>query len=101
MPVKIKKLRGNFIGKTHFDYMAVPILVPESQYTSYETFIEMRIWCWNSFGPSCDYSEYQHASVNKNFELNLKWAWLQGTDYRASRILLSEDAKNWFLMRWN
>ena len=99
MRTKITKLRGNYIGKQHFAYMAVPIL-DGITHTS-EMFIELRSWCWGSFGPSCDYSEYVIASGKNNTDLNHKWAWLQGNDYRRSRILLNEDAKNWFILRWD
>ena len=100
MKYKLTTLRKNHIGRYYFDYMIEPVLDINHIIHTAEMFMEMRKWCWESFGPSCDYSEYAIAVGNKNFDVNDKWAWLQGIPTRKSRILLNEEAKNWFVLRW-
>jgi hypothetical protein len=85
--MKIQKLDRRHNGHKVFKYF-----VGFSFYTT-EKFIEVRNWCWQTWGPSC---ELEHAN---KLEICPKWAWL--SDQYNMRIYLQTDAEySWFLIKW-
>jgi hypothetical protein len=59
-------------------------------------FIEVRKWCWETFGPSCELSLYQHSEKEK-------WAWRIDDQKSYSKqyyIYLTEEARTHFALKW-
>ena len=57
-------------------------------------------WCWETFGPSCELSEYTILAVNDK-PVNERWCWHSPNSYRGGRILIkNEEDRNWFVLRW-
>lgn len=57
---------------------------------------DMRQWCWEQFGPSCEYYEYD-CIAKGGLYVNPRWCWIA-----SGRILLAnEEDRNWFAMRWS
>ena len=61
-----------------------------------KAFLDVREWCWNTFGPSCElglYSESKQAN----------WAWRVDEERSYSvnyYIYLTEDARALFALKW-
>lgn len=55
-------------------------------------FVEARNWCWQQWGPSCEF-ELWDASINPS------WCWI--IDEWENRILLaSEKEGQWYSLKW-
>jgi len=101
MKTKIKKLDKRYTGYQHFNYTATPMW--QSNWNSVDladTQRLMRQWCWETFGPSCEYEEYRILAGHR--ELNERWCWVGGGHkHNSQRILINnEEDKNWFVLRW-
>jgi hypothetical protein len=101
MKTKITKLDRRHTGYQHFNYMAVPNWQQNWNHVDLtDTHRLMRQWCWETFGPSCEYDEYR--SLFGHRDINTRWCWLSSAENRHPRILIqSEEDKNWFLLRWS
>ena len=60
--------------------------------TDSKKFKEMRQWCWETLGPSCEL-----VIMDKND--NFPWAWIHDT-YRSRILLRSDKELAWFKLRW-
>lgn len=62
-------------------------------------FIEMRNWCWEQWGPSCEFVFYKNNFAEKNPSWNPAWCW---ANYEfENRIYLTGDKEgSWFLLKW-
>ena len=102
MKTKIIKLDKRYNGSDHFVYMATPKW--QTTWTNVDTIDnirQMREWCWNTFGPSCEYSEYA-ILANNGRDVNERWSWLTSNKFRSDRILIkNEEDRNWFALRWS
>lgn len=95
MKLRIKKTDGRHVGNAIFRYMVL-FAYKSNEAARYKEISDIRQWCWEQFGPSCEYHEYVKI-VEGGLEVNNKWCWLD-----SSRILLiSEKERNWFLLRWS
>ena len=60
-------------------------------------FIEIRNWCWATWGPSCEY-EFWHPNPPNHLG-NPSWCWI--TDEWRLRIYLTGDKEvQWFHLKW-
>lgn len=73
MKIKITKIDKRHTGNEYFTHKVIPMWQPG--WTSIElsdTYRLMRQWCWETFGPSCDYEEY--LKLARHRELNQRWS---------------------------
>lgn len=111
MKTKITKLDRRYSGNEYFKY-SLP--GPGNEYFNYmavvkgfsggvnaiDHFRNLRQWCWETFGPSCELSEYTILASNDK-PVNERWCWVNETPYRCPRILIkNEEDRNWFVLRW-
>jgi len=101
MKTKIIKLDKRYNGHEYFSFMATP----QNKHVNMnlDTVIhitEMRQWCWETFGPSCELSEYSMLVLH-DMPVNPHWCWRNASQFRGPRILLAtESDRNWFVIRW-
>lgn len=83
---------GRHNGNSYFTYMALMYHYNKSE--NMARVRDIRQWCWEQFGPSCEYYEYEEIACMG--EVNPKWCWLG-----SERILIKDEAdRNWFALRW-
>lgn len=59
-----------------------------------QKFIEIRNWCWEQWGPSCELNFwYKIQSPNP------KWAWLMD-EWRTRLYFGSDKEAQWFHLKW-
>ena len=92
MKIKIQKMDGRHNGNTYFTYMALMSHYQKSENMAIVR--DIRQWCWEQFGPSCEYYEYE--DIARVGEVNPRWCWLG-----SERILIKDEVdRNWFALRW-
>lgn len=67
----------------------------------YEEFLELRQWCWETFGISCERDLYSHLWYRGGNKIyNKFWAWhFSGTD-DAAYIYLTEEGYTHYKLKW-
>jgi hypothetical protein len=81
-----KELDKRYTGDYQFHYCI------DFYYKQGPLFREVRNWCWDTWGPSCELK-----FIDQHEEL--KWAWI--TDNHRTRIYLCDTAEvNWYKLRW-
>jgi len=81
-----KLLDGRYTGNELFQYRI------DFNYIQREQFKQIRNWCWETFGPSC---ELHFLAVD---EIKV-WAWTTDS-YRVRLYLKSDKEVNWYKLRW-
>ena len=62
-------------------------------------FNQVRQWCWETFGPSCEREHWLELDKFKHPVPNERWCW--HSDYGNFKIYLrSEKEANWFKLKW-
>jgi hypothetical protein len=67
-----------------------------AEFPSFERdrFCKYRIWCWEQWGPSCEFQLWPKVT-----DPNPAWCW-NNIDYNT-RIYFREDSQySWFLLTW-
>jgi hypothetical protein len=83
---KITELDKRYTGGNYFKYSI------EFLYQQGPLFCEVREWCWDTWGPSC---ELKFIEDDKEY----KWAWI--TDNHRTRIYFRDiEEVNWYKLRW-
>lgn len=78
-------------------YRAFPVFkhAAKCEYNEPALFLEIREWCWQQWGPSCE----QSLVTFRNSKSLPVWLW--DTNHGNLRILLLSDKEyQWFLLRW-
>lgn len=104
MKVNIKKMDKRHTGNQYFNYLAtIPRHIRvglKPRYQHVMDFVELRMWCWENFGASCEYSEYA-LLTDDNIDCNPRWCWMTNGHHIDSRILILNQADvNWLTLRW-
>lgn len=58
---------------------------------NFDNFIEIRNWCWEQWGPSCELEFFKNR--------NPSWCWLVD-EWRIRIYLGSNKEVQWFLLKW-
>lgn len=61
---------------------------------NFEKFIEVRNWCWETWGPSCELEIWK-----KYHNKNPAWAWMFD-EYRTRIYFASDSEAQWYYLRW-
>jgi hypothetical protein len=62
-------------------------------------FDQLRQWCWNTWGASCDREHWITMKHQDRFPVNPHWCW--HTDFDNYKIYLrTEKEANWFKLKW-
>ncbi len=113
-----------FKGNDIFTWMCTTIIQPQYERFSPRPlaqtdlakiikFNQLRDWCWDTWGQSCDLKDYDRihklshyvslAQYNDNTHdtLNEHWCWSNEEDHRQKRIYLAGDEeRTWLETRW-
>jgi hypothetical protein len=85
-PPNITELDRRYTGGNYFKYGL------DFTYKQGSLFCDVREWCWETWGPSC---ELKFIEDDKEY----KWAWI--TDNHRTRIYFRDTAEvNWYKLRW-
>lgn len=86
-------------GFQTFEYVAsIEYSTGETSSNLIEKYLEIRNWCWETFGPSCE-RDYYISLKRKNMEVNEHWAW--HTDHFGMSIYFVSDAGlGWMLLKF-
>jgi hypothetical protein len=84
--IKHYRLDKRHSGASYFTYAA------EFNLKTQKSFCDIREWCWEQWGPSCEL-EFWRAGNRP------AWCWIN--DQNKMRIYFSTDKEyQWFLLRW-
>lgn len=106
MNIKVIKCDRRHTGYQHFDYIVQPKIdsLNFKKLMSLDRFMffnELRNWCWQTWGPSCERSTYIRIAEHEQLvqELNKSWSW--NSDHNDLRIYLATEKElNWLKLRW-
>jgi hypothetical protein len=82
------KLDARFKGYDNFKYYT------GFRYNEMPKFDEIRQWCWEQFGPSCEITIHHKIPT-----ANHTWCWILD-DYRARIYFATDKEYQWFLLKW-
>lgn len=85
--MRTQKLDGRFKGSHKFKYAST------FRHAEAGNFIEIRNWCWATWGPSAEYD-----IIHKMPEEPC-WCWISD-DYRMRLMFATEKEYNWFCLKW-
>lgn len=102
MKIKTTLLDKRHTGNRYFSYLAVPLWQPnDTSIDKVDAIRQMRQWCWETFGPSCEYKEYAVLAGNGR-AVNQRWCWISESFNNEPRILIkNEEDYTWFVLRWS
>ena len=86
MVLKIKDLDQRYTGGDKFRYCI------DFNYRDHHLFIERRNWCWETWGPSCEYK-----FIGKLHEPPYSWI---VDSYRIRLYFRGTAEINWYKLRW-
>lgn len=102
---QVRRTDRRMNGVEYFDYIASPKMTKydlqglSHKQRYYQTMlVEVRDWCWQTWGSSCELSFYMSL---RGFDsaLNDRWCW--HTEYDSHKIYLKSDKEaNWFKLKW-
>ena len=93
--LKLEKLDRRHNGSAWFTHRAYVTGLPAADKA--KEFIEVREWCWATFGPSCELAIYNHHPRRAN------WAWRydDSSSYDTQHyIYFTEEARSLFTLKW-
>mgnify|MGYP000057786601 FL=1 len=64
-----------------------------------EKFFELRLWCWETWGPSREVDQYSLGFENTS-DRNIHWGWLND-QYRARLYLGGPEDAAFFTLKWS
>lgn len=59
-----------------------------------EKFVNIRIWCWEQWGPSSEYEFFKHMDTKP------VWAWLSDHHSRYRIFFETDKECSWFILNW-
>lgn len=92
----LRKLDGRCNGHDRFTHR-----VNFDGFKSFQSFLDARVWLWETFGPSCELP----WARKENFQgRDLQWAWELSHDlnrtFSGFRIYLKDQALSMYILKW-
>ena len=107
MKFKVTRTDRRHTAHQVFQYYVEPTYEIGGRDERITAFKELRVWCWDMFGPGCerDFVVLRPVPVGENGECRMasveKWAWLTTTDASQElRIYFNEEAMTFFKLKW-
>ena len=100
MQIKVKRTDKRHTAYNRFKYY---IEIKHSDWAERhnvrEKFFELRLWCWETWGPSREVDQYSldHPMAA---DRNIHWGWLND-QYRARLYLGSHEDAAYFTLKWS
>ena len=101
MKIKVKKTDKPHTGYGSFKYYVDIKPMHWSNHTGVkEKFFELRLWCWDTWGPSRELDHFVNTAGEKPIDQNSKWTWIND-QYRTRLYLGSQDEAAYFTLKWS
>jgi hypothetical protein len=105
MKLTVNKTDKRYTGSHIFQYVvdvknhSFPVIHNKfSKSQKFKQFQEVRDWCIQTWGMSCEREQYLQLQVNE-FDVNTHWCW--HTEFHDTKIYLRTDKEaNWFKIKW-
>jgi len=99
MKIKIKRTDKRHTAYDRFKYyVEVKNDVWPDRVAVHEKFFELRLWCWETWGPSREVDRYS-LDYKDTPDKNIHWAWLND-QYRARLYLGGPEDAAFFTLKW-
>lgn len=101
--MEITKLDGRHAGSQQWKYYAeIESRALASIEVRRRMFHDWRVWCWDTWGPSKELTDYDHQDLYDDVRCsNAHWCWLND-EFDRRRIYLRTDADaEIFSLRWS
>lgn len=100
MKIKVKRTDKRHTAFDKFKYYVEIKNVEWSQRdNAIEKFYELRIWCWETWGPSREVDRYNLEHIYAP-DKNIHWGWLNDA-YRARLYLGNHEDAAYFTLKWS
>ncbi len=100
MKIKVKRTDKRHTAHGRFAYY-VDIKRDDwaERHSVQEKFYELRIWCWETWGPSREVDRY-NLEYKESLDNNSHWGWLND-QYRSRLYLGSPEDAAFFTLKWS
>jgi len=95
MSLRLETLDGRHSGKIFFKYRVWVYGGADG----IRDFIQIRNWCWEVWGPSCERDDHILSYKDPEVDTNKHWAWLTDGNYRYV-YLTNDQALAFFKLKW-
>lgn len=100
MKITVKKTDKRHTGYGKFKYY---IDIKTTDWAKHkevkEKFFELRLWCWETWGPSRELDHFVNNLLEQPMDQNSKWTWIND-QYRARLYLGGPDEAAYFTLKW-
>ena len=101
MKIKVKKTDKRHSGHDRYKYYVdISYLTWDTRHLVLEKFFELRVWCWETWGPSREVYEWPSTTEHNPKDLNPSWGWIND-QHRARIYLGSKDEAALFTLKWS
>ena len=101
MQLQIRKTDSRFTGHDRYQYYVK--IKPSFNESAMEEFYKLRVWCWETWGPSREVNANKPREYHENIyldDVNMHWSWLND-EWRARLYLAGKDEVAFFKLRWS
>jgi hypothetical protein len=101
MKIKVKKTDKRHTAFDKFKYF-IEIKHDDwsERHSVREKFYELRIWCWETWGPSREVDQYNLEIDFDPKDKNTHWGWLND-QYRSRLYLAGPEEAAYFTLKWS
>ena len=100
MKIKVKRTDKRHTAYDRFRYY-VEIKRDDwaERHAVHEKFFELRLWCWETWGPSREVDQYSLEIDSIPKDKNNHWSWIND-QYRARLYLGASEDAAYFTLKW-
>lgn len=100
MKIKVKRTDKRHTAFDRFQYF-IEIKRDDwaERHSVREKFYELRLWCWETWGPSREVDQYD-LEFKDTPDRNIHWGWLND-QYRARLYLGGPEDAAYFTLKWS
>jgi hypothetical protein len=101
--MKLTETDRRHTGSLEWKYfVSMPYNMGKTSAESKTLFLEWRVWCWNTWGPSKELNAYGHNDLYDDICCsNSHWCWLSDDNGRRRIYLRSDHDAELFSLRWS
>jgi len=100
MKIKIKRTDKRHTAHDRFKYyVEVKYDGRPQRIDVHEKFFELRLWCWETWGPSREVDQYS-LDYKDTPDKNNHWSWIND-QYRARLYLAEPEDAAFFTLKWS
>lgn len=103
MKIKLKKTDKRMTGCDRFRYYVDIRLAgfPPGSPRPINKFYELRVWCWETWGPSREVDQYHEVKPGwYDQDQSVHWSWIND-QYKHRLYLAGDDEAALFMLKWS